>query len=253
MNSHPTKTDEADLNVVVTGSSGGVGREIVARYASAGAMVAGLDKVPSRPPCGFLHIDCDLTSETQIARAVQRLREAMGRIDLLVHAAGIFHDDATATSSESALHELWRVNYLGPCSLTEQLLPLLKVGRDPLVVFVASTDAIVASGGQDCEVGVRHDLHYAASKGALVTATRALAMRWAVQGVRVNAVAPTIVRSPMTTELLALPGKEAELARQIPLGRICEPADVADAIEALYRLTMTTAHVLPVDGGYLCR
>ena len=58
---------------------------------------------------------------------------------------------------------------------------------------------------------------------------------------------------PMTADLLAVPGKEAELARQIPLRRICEPADVAAAVEALYRLTMTTAHVLPVDGGYLCR
>lgn len=57
----------------------------------------------------------------------------------------------------------------------------------------------------------------------------------------------------MTESLLQLSGKEAELAKHIPLGRICEPTDVATAVEALYRLTMTTAHVLPVDGGYLCQ
>lgn len=241
------------MNVVITGSNGGVGHEIASRYAKSGALVVGLDKASPREPCGILHIDCDLASERLLSEAVQRLRDAMERIDLLVHAAGVFHDDVTAVGSEAAMYELWRVNYLGPCVLTEQLLPLLKAGRDPLVVFVASTDAIVASGGQNCEVGVRHDLHYAASKGALVTATRALAMRWAAHGVRVNAVAPTIVRSQMTDTLLAVPGKEAELARQIPLGRICEPADVAAAVEALYGLTMTTAHVLPVDGGYLCQ
>lgn len=241
------------MNVVITGSSGGIGREIAFRYANSGALVVGLDKSPPTIPLNIFHLECDLASSTQIGNAVQRVCEEIGSIDLLVHAAGIFHDDATATCSETAMHELWRVNYLGPCEITEHLLPLLKSGVDPLVVFVASTDAIVASGGQDCEIGVRHDLHYAASKGALVTATRALAMRWAVHGVRVNAVAPTIVRSPMTAELLAVPSKEVELACQIPLGRICEPADVAAAVEALYSLTMTTAHVLPVDGGYLCR
>jgi NAD(P)-dependent dehydrogenase (short-subunit alcohol dehydrogenase family) len=242
------------MNVVVTGSSGGVGREIVARYARAGALVAGIDKVGPRLPSEHHHVDCDLASEERIASAVRHVRNAMDRIDLLVHAAGVFHDDsATADCGPAALQELWHVNYLGPCLLSEQLLPLLRAGRDPSVVFVASADAIVASGGQTCEIGVCHDLHYAASKGALVTATRALAMRWAVYGVRVNAVCPTIVRSPMTADLLAIPNKENQLASQIPLGRICEPSDVATAVEVLYRLTMTTAHVLPVDGGYLCR
>ena len=105
----------------------------------------------------------------------------------------------------------------------------------------------------DCEIGVRHDVLYATTKGALLTLTRALAMKWAEAGVRVNAICPTLIRTPMSANLLQVPGKEDELRAQLPLGRICEPQDVAVAVECLYRLEMTTAHVLPLDAGYLCR
>jgi|GEM_PF-2237009 len=241
------------MKIVVTGSSGGVGRETAARYARSGATVIGIDKVAPAGTVGFEHINCDLASEDCVTRAVDRIMQSVDAVDLLVHAAGVFHPDETAEKSAAQMQELWRVNYVAPCEISERLFPLLLKGTNPLVVFIASTDAIVASGGQRCEIGVTHDARYAASKGALVTAMRALAMRWAIEGVRVNAVCPTIVRSPMTESLLAIAGKEEQLSKHIPLGRICEPADVATAVEALYRLTMTTAHVLPVDGGYLCQ
>jgi NAD(P)-dependent dehydrogenase (short-subunit alcohol dehydrogenase family) len=241
------------MRVVITGSSGGIGREIAERYAKVGASVAGLDRATPVGNAGYKHISCDIASNTEITRAVRAIAAATDGLDLLVHAAGVFYDDGAAARFDAVMEELWRVNYVGPCVLSEQLFPLLKNGTHPMVVFIASVDAVVASGGQGCEIGVSHDTRYAASKGALITATRALAMRWASDGIRVNAICPTIVRSPMSRGLLDQTGKEAELARHIPLGRICEPADVAVAVEALYRLTMTTAHVLPVDGGYLCQ
>jgi NAD(P)-dependent dehydrogenase (short-subunit alcohol dehydrogenase family) len=241
------------MRVVVTGSSGGIGRAIVKRQAAAGAFVVGVDRVAPQSADASLHIDCNLTSLPQAAAAAQHISASVDGIDLLVHAAGVFYDDSTAGKSEAAIEELWRINYLCPYALSEQLLPLLKQGTRPHVIFISSADAIVASGGQECEIGVVHDAYYAASKGALITATRALAMRWASFGVRVNAICPTIVRTPMAESLLSQQGKEAQLAKHIPLGRICEPEDVAIAVEALHSLTMTTAHVLPVDGGYLCR
>lgn len=241
------------MRVVVTGSSGGIGCAIVTRQAAAGAFVVGVDRVAPHSVEASLHIDCDLTSMPQVVAAVQQISATIDGIDLLVHAAGVFYDDSTVAKSEMAIEELWRTNYLGPYVLSEQLLPLLKRGTCPHVIFISSADAIVASAGQECEIGVVHDAYYAASKGALITATRALAMRWASHGVRVNAICPTIVRTAMAESLLAQQGKEAQLAKHIPLGRICEPIDVAFAVEALHSLTMTTAHVLPVDGGYLCR
>ena len=135
----------------------------------------------------------------------------------------------------------------------EQDHPLLRRGRRPLIVNASSTDGVVASAGQECAIGVAHDSLYAASKGALITLTRSLAMKWADDGIRVNALCPTIIRTPMAADILAQPGEEEELRGHLPLGRICEPVDIAVAVDCLYRLELTTAHVLPLDGGYLCR
>ncbi|WP_176456861.1 SDR family NAD(P)-dependent oxidoreductase [Bordetella genomosp. 5] len=248
---------ETPMKVVVTGSKGGVGKHLVEKYLREGATVIGIDRLPRASDHDEAaldrYIECDIASMSAIDEAVGKIQSCVQSIDLLIHAAGVFHDDDTVAVSSSAMEALWRSNYLGPMLLTERLRSLLLLGRDPSVVFIASADAIVASGGQDCEVGVRHDMHYAASKGALVTATRALAMRWARDRIRVNAICPTIIRSPMADSLLAQPGKERELVAHIPLGRICEVSDVAVAVDALHGLTMTTSHVLPLDGGYLCQ
>jgi NAD(P)-dependent dehydrogenase (short-subunit alcohol dehydrogenase family) len=246
------------LQLVVTGISGGVGQALLAHFGSAGATVVGLDKAtPTHEEKntaypGFCFIRTDISRTSAIRTIKRRVGAITKRIDVLVHAAGIFLDDAEVLRSEGRLSELWRTNYVGPYAVTEILLPLLRRGVDPLVIFISSTDAIVASGGQDCEIGVVHDTHYAATKGALITATRCLAMKWAKYGIRVNAICPTVIRTPMAAKLLAQRRKEKQLASHIPLGRICEPDDVAVAVECLYRLHMTTAHVLPLDGGYLC-
>ena len=134
------------MKVVVTGSSGGVGRETAARYAHSGANVIGIDKVAPAGSVRFEHIDCDLASEASVTRVVDRIMRSVDSVDLLVHAAGVFHPDETAQQSAAQMQELWRVNYAAPCELSEKLFPLLLKGTNPLVVFIASTDAIVASG-----------------------------------------------------------------------------------------------------------
>lgn len=240
------------MTVVIVGAAGGVGAAVAARFEAQGREVVAVDvRRPSIGQAPFIH--CDLGDEKSIQRAANEVSTSFPVVDLLVQAAGIFADDHTARADPAVQSRMWRVNSLGPLRLTELLHDCLRRSKAPSVVFVASTDAIVASGGQDNEIGVAHDLYYASSKGAVVTGTRALAMRWASDGIRVNAVAPTIIRSPMTESLLAIPGKEGKLAAFIPLGRICEPADIADAVEALFALKMTTGHILPVDGGYLCQ
>jgi len=245
------------MQIVITGSSGGIGAEIVTRFLMHGAQVVGIDRLPAgnvndQHPA-FRFLQCDLADTSSQERVIATLLGAISSLDLIVHCVGIFYDDQTARSSESIQHELWRTNYVAPIEMTEALQSLLLRGNAPSVIFIASADAVVASGGQDSEIGTAHDLYYAASKGALLTAMRALAMRWAAVNIRVNAICPTIIRSPMTAELLAIPRKEEQLSRAIPLGRIGVCADVATAVECLHRLTFTTAHALPVDGGYLCR
>jgi NAD(P)-dependent dehydrogenase (short-subunit alcohol dehydrogenase family) len=174
-------------------------------------------------------------------------------VELLVNAAGAFIPDKFEGEMAGSLDVLWRSNVATAVNLTMGLEELLQNGRVPLVVNIASTDGVVASAGQGCEIGVSHDVLYATTKGALVTFTRALAQKWAGRGIRVNAVCPTIFDSPMTAELLKTPGKAKELSEVIPLGRLCRTADIFAAITAIYSLEMTTGHILPVDGGYLCQ
>lgn len=250
------------LRLVVTGAAGGVGAAVMRHFAAQGAFVAGIDRQEPGPAAragggeDALWVQADLARREGRRVAGAALDRWTDGIDLLVHAAGSFAPDPPSDEPDSAgevLERLWADNVQTAACLSLSLFPLLCRGRRPLVVHIASTDAVVASGGQSCEVGVRHDVLYAATKGALLTLTRGLAMKWAEAGIRVDAVCPTLVRTPMAADLLRIPGKEDELRAHLPLGRICEPEDVAVAVECLYRLGMTTAHVLPLDGGYLCR
>ena len=241
--------------VVISGAAGGIGRELLRSFSALGAFVIGIDRKPgdpaSKPSFGeLIHIQADLAVPLEVESARRMIEQRTRRVDILVNSAGAFSPDSGVNTQ--SLMALWRDNVLTAAQLSTSLYPLLCRGDKPLVVNLSSTDAIVSSAGQDSEIGVTHDTNYATTKGALITLTRALAMKWAKDGIRVNAICPTITRSPMTKDLLNEAGKEEELRKYIPLGRLCEPKDIAIAVECLYRLEFTTAHVLPLDGGYLC-
>jgi meso-butanediol dehydrogenase/(S,S)-butanediol dehydrogenase/diacetyl reductase len=244
------------ITVVVSGASGGIGIAIVNHFLSIGAAVWGVDKIAStnkhldRPNYHFLQADLSLWENAR--QAANRITENSPSLDLLINCAGVFIEDGSIEDAGQRLSFLWQNNVASALYLSNALELVLLKSSSPMVVMVSSADAVVASGGQDCEVGVRHDVLYAATKGALLSLARALAMKWAPR-IRVNAICPTIVRTPMAASLLAVPGKEEQIQGHIPLGRICEPGDVAEAIHALYQMKMTTAHLLPVDGGYLCQ
>ena len=103
--------------------------------------------------------------------------------------------------------------------------------------------------------GLYPNVSYQTSKGAIVNMTRALAVEWAPHGIRVNAVAPTYVRTPLIAALLAQPELVRRIEDMTPLRRIAEPADVAGAILFLASpaAEMITGHTLPVDGGFLAQ
>jgi NAD(P)-dependent dehydrogenase (short-subunit alcohol dehydrogenase family) len=103
--------------------------------------------------------------------------------------------------------------------------------------------------------GLYPNISYQATKGAVVNMTRALAVEWAKQGIRVNAVAPTWVRTGFIGALMDQPDLMAEINRVTPLGRLAEPEEVAAAILFLASpaASMITGHTLPVDGGFLAQ
>jgi meso-butanediol dehydrogenase / (S,S)-butanediol dehydrogenase / diacetyl reductase len=241
--------------VVVTGAAGGLGRVLAERFLALNAYVVAIDQISGGVSDGT-RLQClthDLSREDGAQLAADAIKARYDAVEILVNAAGLFLPDVAPEGIEATLEKLWRSNVSSAVNLTLGLQSLLAAGRNPLVVNISSTDGIVASAGQACEIGVAHDLLYATTKGALVSFTRALAMGWAKQRIRVNAICPTIFDSPMTADLLRVSGKRTELEVHIPLGRICSTHDIADAVMALYQLKMTTGHVLPVDGGYLCQ
>jgi len=124
---------------------------------------------------------------------------------------------------------------------------MIKAGRGA-IVNVSSIMGL--SGG-----GLYPNISYQSTKGALVNLTRALAVEWAVNGIRVNAVAPTWVNTDLTRGLISNPEILKRMLDMTPLRKLAEPSDVADAIVFLAsdRAAMITGHTLPVDGGFLAQ
>lgn len=242
---------------VVTGSSGGMGWKCAARLLGNDWTVYGIDlKEPTKPGVAaqnYTHLIGDLSQRSVAMRLVRRLEEEIESVDMLLNTVGVFVVDEESSTDESWAR-LWQGNVSALLWITKGLKGLLKAARGGLVVNIASSDAVVASAAQDSELGVGHDVHYSTTKGGVVSLTKSLAMAWAEDNIRVNALCPTIVPgTPMTEELFEEEGKRRELSQKIPLGELPSTSDIADAVEAMLKLKMTTAHILPIDGGYLCR
>jgi NAD(P)-dependent dehydrogenase (short-subunit alcohol dehydrogenase family) len=250
-----------DRIAIVSGSASGIGLAIAERLQTNGYQVVGLDKEYSgevATSCGHLgiaRIRCDVSSYSDVRRVVEQLRTHGFVARALVNNAGVFDGGQFSDFPEHRWERLWRVNVSGMVYLSQAFFELIGGSGPAAVVNIASTDGVVASAAQHCALGVSHDVHYAVTKGAVVTLTRALAMAWARSGIRVNAVAPTIVDTPMTAELLGDAHQRSALELGIPLGRVATPHDVANAVAFLlsHDSAMVTGHVLPVDGGYLCQ
>lgn len=239
--------------VVATGSRGGVGKLIMAHFEEQNVMCIGIDKTPSETEDKGVYIQADLSNLESVKKAVKKISKVTDKVDLLINAAGVFISDAECEAQSKKSVYLWENNLLTYYYTSVEMFELLKLSKKASIINISSADGIVASSGQTCEIGTSHDMLYAASKGAVNTLTKAMAMKWASFNIRVNAICPTIIRTPMTKTILDIAGKEEELTGFIPLGRICEPKDIVSAVIKLHELEMTTGHLLNIDGGYLCQ
>ncbi len=224
----------ADRVALVTGSGGGIGTALCAELDGAGFEVVGAD-------LSGADVEVDLRDGASCRAAVAAVLERTGRLDLLVNNAGINARGATEDMSEDVWGEVVDVNLKGTFRMCQAAFPALRYGGGA-IVNLSSSAALVAIGGSTM---------YGVTKAAISHLTKILAVEWAPYGIRVNAVAPTIVESAMTADVLDDAGYMAAKMASIPLGRIATPGDVAAAVVWLAgeRSAMTTGVTVPVDGG----
>lgn len=221
--------------ILVTGAASGIGAATCAALAAEGYDVVGADVQASD---GVVRLD------VREEASWDEVMSSVGPLDGLVTCAGIRTRGAIDELSVAQFDDVFAVNvrgtFLGIRSVARQWL---SNGATGAVVTVASINGYMASPGQP---------HYAASKAALIMLTKAAALDLAPRGIRVNAVAPGAVRTPMIADRLAEPGQEESFSSRIPLGRIGAPHDVTPAI--LFLLTdgarYITGTTLLVDGGW---
>jgi NAD(P)-dependent dehydrogenase (short-subunit alcohol dehydrogenase family) len=243
---------------VVTGGARGIGRAVVSALAAAGATVAILDRDAATAETAAKAIAgdgsaisvhaADVTEEAALERAFGTVVQHHGGVDILINSAGIGLRHAAVDHPLADWDKVVAVNLTGVflCSRIAARSMMSRTGG--AIVNLASIMGF--SGG-----GIYPNVSYQATKGAIVNMTRALAVEWAQSGIRVNAVAPTWVRTDLTAALLDQPGILDRIAELTPLRRLATVDEVALAILFLASpaAAMITGHTLPVDGGFLAQ
>ncbi|WP_185984552.1 SDR family NAD(P)-dependent oxidoreductase [Aureimonas mangrovi] len=235
--------------VIVTGAGSGMGAATARRFHEEGADVVFLGRRKEKlqeaaeglDPDRVLIQGADVSVPSEVEDAVTATIERFGKLDTLVNNAGTATSGPFLQTSLEDWHKVMATNVEGLLHATRAALPhLLKVGGS--IVNVSSVSGI----GGDWNMSA-----YTASKGAVTNLTRSLALELGGQGVRVNAVNPSLTRSEMTESILDDADKMAKFAERIPLGRPAEPEEIADVI--LFLASRAARFVngvnLPVDGG----
>ncbi len=236
----------AGLVAVVTGGASGIGAAIATTLAAAGATVAVLDRDPSHADARFASFAADVSDRAGVERAIGEVAERFGRIDILVNNAGIGAQGDVAANDDDEWARVLSINVTGIARVSAAALPWLR--RSPAAA-ICNTSSVAAV------VGLPQRALYSASKGAVLSLTRAMAADHLREGVRVNAVNPGTADTPWVSRLLdSAPDPAAEraaLEARQPHGRLVSADEVAGAVLYLVspRSGSTTGTYIDVDGG----
>jgi 3-oxoacyl-[acyl-carrier protein] reductase len=236
----------------ITGAAQGIGKAIAQLLSEAGAdvVVADLDlgkaqetaKEISERGAKTLALKIDVASLGVVQEAVDSVMTQWGRLDILVNNAGITRDGLLLRMKEEDWNLVMEVNLKGTFNCTKAVLPLMTKKRGGKIVNIASIVGVMGNAGQ---------ANYAASKAAVIGFTKSVAREYASRGINVNAVAPGFIETAMTQAL----SQEVRdnLYKQIPLGRLGTPQDVAYAVRFLVseEAAYITGQVIHVNGGML--
>jgi NAD(P)-dependent dehydrogenase (short-subunit alcohol dehydrogenase family) len=223
---------------VITGGGTGIGLATGARLAADGYRViaGGLDSEDGLPT-GVEFVRTDVSKPEDLEALMARAGDS---IDALVNCAGVLRHEKEWQPEDFRF--VMDINVTASLAASNAALPALEASGGS-IVNIASMWSFFGSPGAPA---------YAASKGAIVSLTRSMAVAWGKKGVRVNAVAPGWVETRMTDRARSDPERAPRIAARIPLGRWAQPADIANVISFLVSRDAAYVHgvILPVDGGY---
>lgn len=238
---------------LVTGGSKGIGAEAAIVLAQAGADIAivGRDHAGLQATAAQIEatgrrcvmIEADMRTTEGPLHAAQAALDAFGVVDILVNNAGIARIAPILESPLADWEETIAVNLRAPYLLAQALAPKMIEQRSGKIINVSSQAGVVAIEGH---------ASYAASKGGLNMLTKVMALEWGPHNIQVNAVAPTVILTPMGTQVWGDPAKAAPMLAKIPLRRFGQPVEVADLILFLASPAsdLITGETILIDGGY---
>lgn len=245
--------DLSGKTALITGAAAGLGEAIANAFAKAGATLVLLDLEEPRVRAALeasgapgTAVAADVSDEAGLAEAIATVEHQLGPVDIVVNNAGIAGLGGPKLLHETAAEEWERVlavNLTGPYLVCRIVLPSMMERRTGVIVNVASAAGIVTFAGRS---------PYVASKAGLIHLTKNLAVEYAEHGIRANALCPGWMETSLTRWRLQDPEAAALVTASVPMGRVAQPAEVAEA--ALFLASDSsrymTGQVLVVDGGW---
>lgn len=238
---------------VVTGAGGGIGAAVALELARNGARVAVLDinangaEATAKQAAAFgsdaIPVQVDVADAERVAAAADEVTRRWGAVDVLVNNAGISASGLLSELSAADWQRVLDVNLTGYLFCSQQFGAVMRQRGRGSIIHVSSIVGIspLARSGA-----------YSPSKAAVAMLARVLALEWGPDGIRSNAVAPGLIRTPMTEFIYQTPGLLQARSRAVPLGRVGAPEDLADACAWLAsdRSAYVTGQEIAVDGGF---
>jgi len=236
---------------VITGAGSGIGRATARRFSAEGARVVAVDvdEASGRAAAdevGGAFLACDVSSEDAVAQMFASVVETYGRLDIAFNNAGISppDDDSILTTGLEAWDRVQRINLTSVYLCCKYAIPYMQRQGKGSIINTASFVALMGAATSQ--------ISYTASKGGVLAMTRELGVQFAREGIRVNALCPGPVATPLLMELFAKdPERAARRLVHIPMGRFAEPAEIAAAVAFLASddASFITASTFSVDGG----
>lgn len=237
---------------LITGGSKGIGKATVEEFLGLGAKVIftarreadirDLEVLCKEKGHDIHGVVSDAADSADRGKLAELIHGKYGRLDILVHNAGINIRKKAADYSEEEYMRILRINLIAPFELSRLLYPLLEKGEQPSIINVASVAA---------QLDVRTGTPYGMSKAGLLQQTRNLAVEWAPAGIRVNAVSPWFTVTPLTSGLLELKERMGPILEGTPMKRVAQPEEVAAVIAflAMDKASYITGQNITIDGG----